>query len=232
MIKNTWLLLVAFAFVAGCATQEPPKPEPAPAPIPEPTPEVKPAPPPPAPKPKPAAEKVTFAATVGFDFDRAVVKPEGKANPKTISTANLLVDRVPQQEWAEIFNEVWRRYRDFYYAPNMHGYDWDALRKQYAALVPFVAHRSDLNYVLGEMVSELSTSHSYIEGGDYEMPKRPQDAANTSRMRRQERPLRRFQTSFRAPAEAGRELFWYFGSYSCTSTPPLSALTLLKPSAR
>src|SRR5437660_405632 len=79
MIKNTWLLLVAFAFVAGCATQEPPKPEPAPAPIPEPTPEVKPAPPPPAPKPKPAAEKVTFAATVGFDFDRAVVKPEGKA---------------------------------------------------------------------------------------------------------------------------------------------------------
>ena len=58
----------------------------------------------------------------------------------------------------------------------MHGYDWDALRKQYAALVPFVAHRSDLNYVLGEMVSELSTSHSYIEGGDYEMPKRPQDA--------------------------------------------------------
>jgi len=42
--------------------------------------------------------------------------------------------------------------------------------------VPFVAHRSDLNYVLGEMVSELNASHSYIEGGDYDMPKRPQVA--------------------------------------------------------
>ncbi|PYU03416.1 MAG: peptidase S41 [Acidobacteria bacterium] len=103
-------------------------------------------------------------------------KPEGKANPKIVSTANLLVDRVPQQEWTEMFNEVWRRYRDFFYAKNMHGYDWNALRQQYGALVPYVAHRSDLNYVLGEMVSELSTSHSYIEGGDFEMPKRAQIA--------------------------------------------------------
>ena len=78
MIKNSWLLLVAFAFAAGCATQEPPKPAPAPAPAPE----VKPAPPPPpppAPKPKPAAEKVTFAGTVHFDFDKAELKPAGKA---------------------------------------------------------------------------------------------------------------------------------------------------------
>jgi tricorn protease len=103
-------------------------------------------------------------------------KPEGKANPKTVSTANLLVDRVPQQEWTEMFNEVCRRYRDFFYVKNMHGYDWNALRQQYSALVPYVAHRSDLNYVLGEMVSELSTSHSYIEGGDFDMPKRAQIA--------------------------------------------------------
>jgi len=79
MIKNSWLLLVAFAFAAGCATQEPPKPAPAPAPAPEVKPPPPPPPPPPAPKPKPAAEKVTSAATVGFDFDQAVVKPEGKA---------------------------------------------------------------------------------------------------------------------------------------------------------
>src|SRR5439155_24186361 len=78
MIKNSWLLLVAFAFAAGCATQEPPKPAPPPAPPPAPAPEVKPAPPAPAPKPKPAAEKATFAATVGFDFDQADLKPEGK----------------------------------------------------------------------------------------------------------------------------------------------------------
>jgi tricorn protease len=104
------------------------------------------------------------------------VKPEGKANPKTISTEGLMVDRVPQQEWVEIFNEVWRRYRDFFYVKNMNGYDWEGLRQQYRPLVDFVAHRSDLNYVLGEMVAELSVSHAYLDGGDFDIPKRPQVA--------------------------------------------------------
>jgi len=116
------------------------------------------------------------------DFKLYDAKPEGKSNPKTVSTGNLTVDRVPQQEWREIFNEVWRRYRDFFFARNMNGYDWDALRQQYSALVPFVAHRSDLNYVLGEMVSELNASHSYIEGGDYDVPKRPQAALMGARL--------------------------------------------------
>ena len=104
------------------------------------------------------------------------VKAEGKGNPKTVSTAGLMVDRVPKQEWAEMFNEVWRRYRDFFYVKNMHGYDWEGLREQYRPLVDYVTHRSDLNYVLGEMVAELSVSHSYIEGGDFEIPRRPQVA--------------------------------------------------------
>src|SRR5262249_37383324 len=62
------------------------------------------------------------------------------------------------------------------YVPNLHGYDWPALREEYRPLVREVAHRSDLNYVLGEMVSELSTSHSYVEGGDFEIPERPKVA--------------------------------------------------------
>jgi OOP family OmpA-OmpF porin len=89
VIKNAWALLVAAVFAAGCATQEAPKPAapqpkpaPAPAPAPKPAPlptqEVKPAPPPEV-KPKPVAEKVTFAADVLFDFDKSVVKPDGKS---------------------------------------------------------------------------------------------------------------------------------------------------------
>jgi tricorn protease len=58
----------------------------------------------------------------------------------------------------------------------MHGYDWEALREQYRPLVAHVAHRSDLNYVLGEMIAELTVSHAYIQGGDWEMPRRPQVA--------------------------------------------------------
>ena len=84
MHKNTWSLLIAVAFAAACATQEPPKPAPAPAPAPAPKPAPAPAPAPkpeakPEPKPKPVAEKVTFAADVLFDFDKSVVKPDGKA---------------------------------------------------------------------------------------------------------------------------------------------------------
>ncbi|MFZ0744431.1 MAG: S41 family peptidase [Terracidiphilus sp.] len=100
------------------------------------------------------------------------VKPDAKTSAKTVSTDGLLVDRVPQQEWAEIFDEVYRRYRDFFYAENMNGYNWNALRDQYRPLVKYVAHRSDLNYVMGEMVAELSNSHSYISGGDFDIPKR------------------------------------------------------------
>ncbi|HEY3076335.1 MAG TPA: OmpA family protein [Burkholderiales bacterium] len=91
MIKKAWLLLVALAFAAGCATQEVPKPAPAPEPKPAPAPAPAPAPTPrqeikpEAPKPKPVAEKVTFAADVLFDFDKSVVKPEGKSKLDDLS---------------------------------------------------------------------------------------------------------------------------------------------------
>src|SRR5881392_2116909 len=71
MRNNAWALAALVALAVGCATQEAPKPAPAPAPAPEPKPE--------PPKPKPVAEKVTFAAEVLFDFDKSVVKPDGKA---------------------------------------------------------------------------------------------------------------------------------------------------------
>ena len=92
MMKKVWLLLAALAFAFGCATEPPkpePKPAPPPAPKPAPPPEPKPAPPAPKPepeKPKPVAEKVTFAADVLFDFDKAVVKPEGKSKLDDLSS--------------------------------------------------------------------------------------------------------------------------------------------------
>src|SRR3954471_22009285 len=87
MIRNLFSLLVAAAFAAACAPTEESKPAPKPQPVPAPAPkpEPKPAPPPPKPeakpeaKPKPVAEKVTFAADVLFDFDKAVIKPEGRS---------------------------------------------------------------------------------------------------------------------------------------------------------
>jgi tricorn protease len=83
---------------------------------------------------------------------------------------------VPAEEWAEVFREAWRRYRDFFYVENMHGYDWEALRRQYEPLLAHVGHRSDLNYVIGEMIAELNVSHAYVAGGDFNLPPRPRVA--------------------------------------------------------
>lgn len=99
------------------------------------------------------------------------VKPDAK-DRRPISTKGLHADAVPAQEWAEIFDEVWRRYRDFFYVKNMHGYDWKALGDRYRAQLPFVTHRSDLTYILTELVSELNIGHTYVEGGDYLVPER------------------------------------------------------------
>jgi tricorn protease len=76
----------------------------------------------------------------------------------------MKIDR--REEWKQIFNEVWRRERDFFYAPNMHGVDWELMRKRYGELLPYVAHRSDLTYIIGEMIGELCCSHTYVSGGD------------------------------------------------------------------
>jgi OmpA-OmpF porin, OOP family len=92
MTNKLFLLLVGLAIAAGCATEPPapePKPAPPPAPVPPPPPKpraAEPEKPKPAPeKPKPVAEKVTFAADVLFDFDKAVIKPEGKSKLDDIS---------------------------------------------------------------------------------------------------------------------------------------------------
>ncbi|MBI1352701.1 MAG: peptidase S41 [Acidobacteria bacterium] len=103
-------------------------------------------------------------------------KPGGKSSKKGVSMSGMMVDSVPKQEWETIFDEVWRRYRDFFYVENMHGYDWAALREQYKPLLQHVAHRMDLNYVIGEMIAELSVGHAYIAGGDYDLPARPRTA--------------------------------------------------------
>ena len=86
---------------------------------------------------------------------------EGKLNTGALQS---LVD--PHAEWAEIFHEAWRIERDFYWDPNMGGLDWKKVGQRYEVLLPWVAHRADLNYIIGEMIAELSTSHTYVGAGD------------------------------------------------------------------
>jgi len=99
------------------------------------------------------------------------------AEGKNAGSGKIAVDKLkawvaPRQEWQQIFNEAWRIERDYFYDPNMHGLDWKAIKKRYEALLPYIVDRSDLNYVIGEMIAELNTSHTYVSGGDLEQPER------------------------------------------------------------
>ncbi len=107
----------------------------------------------------------------GSSFKVYDTKPGDSGKP--VSTSGLEVDIVPADEWATIFDEVWRRFRDFFYVDNMHGYDWQGIGERYQTLLAHVGHRSDLNYVIGEMIAELNVGHAYIAGGDFDLPERP-----------------------------------------------------------
>jgi tricorn protease len=85
-----------------------------------------------------------------------------------LSDLKFNLDR--EAEWRQIYNECWRQMRDFFYAPNMHGVDWAKVRTNYEPLIPFVRHRADLTYIIGEMIGELSAGHTYVGGG--EMPRK------------------------------------------------------------
>ncbi len=99
--------------------------------------------------------------------------PSGKISPKEyldLSSMKVMVNL--KEEWNQIYTESWRQMRDFFYAPNMHGLDWNKIRDKYGVLVPYVKNRNDLNYIIGEMIGELSIGHAYVNGGDKPKPKR------------------------------------------------------------
>jgi tricorn protease len=93
-----------------------------------------------------------------------------KAGDGKIAADDLKAWIHPQEEWRQIFLEAWRIERDYFYDPNMHGVDWEAMKQRYAALLPYIVDREDLNYVIGEMIAELNCSHTYVSGGDIEEP--------------------------------------------------------------
>ncbi len=90
---------------------------------------------------------------------------DSKGEALDLSDCTMHLD--PLAEWTQIFNEAWRMERDFYYDPDMHGIDWNAMKEQYGKLLPFVSCRQDLRYLIGELIGELNTSHTYVFGGDH-----------------------------------------------------------------
>jgi len=91
-------------------------------------------------------------------------KAELKDDKLDLSKMEMRLDR--KAEYQQMFDEVWRMERDFFYDKNMHGVDWNKIHEKYRVLVPYVLNRFDLTYILGEMIGDLCCSHTYVGGGD------------------------------------------------------------------
>ncbi len=111
---------------------------------------------PPAPGATPPAPSLFL-----IDTERAPTQPgQGRLNVR------LRMYLEPKEEFKQIFNEGWRKQRDYLYVPNMHGTDWPRMKEMYGQLLPYVMHRADLNYLLDLMGAEIAIGHSYVRGGD------------------------------------------------------------------
>ena len=104
---------------------------------------------------------------VNFPADRIALD-------KPVNLDHLVATVDFTQEWPQLFDEVWRAFRDGYYLENMHGRDWQALKEKYAVLVPYAKTRLDLNYIIGELIGELASGHAYVNTG--EKPEAPRIA--------------------------------------------------------
>jgi len=85
-------------------------------------------------------------------------------NALNLSDLKMWLD--PRAEWQQMFDEAWRMERDFYYEPNMHGLDWPAMHDKYGCMIPYASCRQDMRFIIGELIGELNTSHTYVYGGD------------------------------------------------------------------
>ena len=77
----------------------------------------------------------------------------------------------PRAEWNQMYHEVWRIERDFFYDPNHHGLNLASTEKKYAPYLRGAGGRADVNHLFDEMLGELTVGHMFIRGGDVPQPK-------------------------------------------------------------
>ena len=93
-------------------------------------------------------------------------KGKPKVGDGKLATSELQMKIDPVAEWKQIYREGWRINRDFLYDAQMHGADWEEMYRKYLPFLEHVAHRSDLSYILANLIGELTIGHSWAGGGD------------------------------------------------------------------
>lgn len=108
----------------------------------------------------------------GKDLAVIEAKADQSLDDSKLDLSHLAMKIEPQTEWQQLYTDAWRVFRDWFYDPNMHGMDWPAIKDKYQPMVDAATHRSDLDYILGEIGGEMNSGHIYINSGDMPTVKR------------------------------------------------------------
>ncbi|MBX3324125.1 MAG: PD40 domain-containing protein [Phycisphaeraceae bacterium] len=127
------------------------------------------------------SEKTVSAGAGGFDMSAdgknllvvrgssaTIQKASAGSSGKAVSTSGMRARIDPRTEWSQILRDAWRRHRDFFYVENMHGVDWPAVLTRYENMLKYASSRTDVSFIIGEMIAELNVGHAYYWGGDIE----------------------------------------------------------------
>ena len=116
---------------------------------------------------EPSAGKIAVMKNCGQIFVVDAGAPPGEDLAKgKVDLGDAVVVLEPRDEWQQVYWEAWRQMRAFYWDPDLGGLDWKKIGKRYADLLPRLTSRSDLSDLIGQLYGEVSTSHSYVFGGD------------------------------------------------------------------
>lgn len=111
----------------------------------------------------------------GKDLAVIEAKADQSLDDSKLDLSHLAMKIEPQTEWQQLYTDAWRVFRDWFYDPNMHGMDWPAIKDKYQPMVDAATHRSDLDYILGEIGGEMNSGHIYINSGDMPTVKRQEN---------------------------------------------------------
>jgi tricorn protease len=95
-----------------------------------------------------------------------------KAGAGMLKLTGMEVRVDPRAEWKQMYHEVWRIERSYFYDPNLHGVNAADEEKRFEPYLDAMAARSDLNYVFEEMLGEFTVGHLRGGGGSMPNPKR------------------------------------------------------------
>jgi tricorn protease len=117
-------------------------------------------------------EKLLYKKGENFTVVDAAAGGDGKpkSDKKSVNLGHMSIEIDPRQEWHEMLDNAWRLQRDLFFSDKMNGVDWPAIRTAYEKLLPLAGSREDVNYLIGEMIGELSNSHTYVGDGDADDP--------------------------------------------------------------